>query len=374
MKFLCTKENLVSILNLTAPLTGKNMNLPVLTHVLLSANESNVECAATNLEIAIRGHLRAKVDVPGSFAVPAKTLFDFVSLLPDGQVEVELVGNELMVKSGTSRTKIKGTPSDEYPVIPPVEEKQNYAVSAEALREGIAKTAIAAAKNDIRPELAGIFFGFFTDRYSGLLLAATDSYRLAEHRVPVDQGTSPMRCIVPLRAAYELGRLISLARAMDKETLVRISVGENQLAARYDGFELVTRLVDGVYPDYAQIIPSSFKTLALFPRDVMVNRIKAAGIFAAAGVGAVSFDVNASGQTIGVSSTSTQMGEYSSEAEAEITGPENSVLLNHRYVLEGLQQMSGDAVAFKMNGSDTPCILQGNNDSAYLYIVMPIRQ
>jgi DNA polymerase-3 subunit beta len=374
MKFLCTKENLVSVLNLTAPLTGKNMNLPVLTHILLSANESNVECAATNLEIAIRGTLRAKVEIPGAFAVPAKTLFDFISLLPDGQVEVELIGNELSVKSGSSRTKIKGTPADEYPVIPPIEEKQSYAVSAEALRHGIMKTAIAAAKNDIRPELAGIFFGFFTDRYQGLLLAATDSYRLAEHRVLVDQGQAPMRCIVPIRAAYELGRMVSLARAGDKETLVRILVGENQLAARYDSFEIITRLVDGNYPDYAQIIPSSFKTTALFPRDVMVNRIKAAGIFAAAGIGAVSFDVNASGQTVAVSSTSTQMGEYHSEAEAEITGQENSVLLNHRYVLEGLQQMSENAVAFKMNGSDTPCLLQENGDASYLYIVMPIRQ
>lgn len=372
MKFTCTKENLVYILNLTAPLTGKSVNLPVLTHVLLSANESGVECIATNLEVAVRGALRAKVDVPGAFAVPAKTLFDFVALLQDGQVEVELKENELLVKSGTSRTKIKGTPADEYPVIPPVEEKNGYTVSAEALREGIVRTAPAAAKNDIRPELAGVYFGFFTDRYKGLLLAATDSYRLAEERIYLEQGSAEVRCIVPVRAAYEISRLISLAKG--GEASVRLFVGDNQLAVRYDGFEMTTRLIDGKYPDYAQIIPSEFKTTVVFPKDIMVNRIKAAGIFSSGGVNAVSFDVNATEKTIGVSSTSTQMGEYSSEVDAEINGTENSVLLNHRYFLEGLQQMGGDAVAFKMNGSDTPCVLQENSDSSYLYIVMPIRQ
>jgi DNA polymerase-3 subunit beta len=306
--------------------------------------------------------------------VPAKTLFDFVALLPDGHVEVELKENELLVKSGTSRTKMKGTPADEYPVLPPVEEKNGYTISADLLRRGIARTALAAAKNDIRQELAGVYFGFFTDRYKGALLAATDSYRLAEERIPVEQGNAEVRCIVPMRATYELSRLLSLAKD-GGETSVRIFVGDNQLAARYDGFEMTTRLIDGKYPDYAQIIPPAFKTTAVFPRDLMVNRIKAAGIFATGGVNAVSFDVNAAEKTIGVSSTSTQMGEYSSEVDAEINGMENSVLLNHRYFLEGLQQMSGDAVVFKMNGSDTPCVLQENNDSSsYIYIIMPIRQ
>lgn len=374
MRFICTRENFLHILNLVTPLTGKTTNLPILAHVLISAKDSKVECLATNLEVAVRGMLRAKIDEAGSFSVPAKTLFDFVSLLPDGQVEVCLEENELLVKSGSSRTKIKGAPADEFPVIPPVKETMGYALNPDALKEGLSKTVIAAAKNEIRPELAGIYFGFFMERHQGLILAATDSYRLAEQKVRVEQGTSPAQCIVPARAAYEMHRLVSFAKAGEEESLVRVSVGDTQLAMRYDGFEMTTRLVDGKYPDYAQIIPGAFKTTALFPRGALVNAVKAAGIFAASGIHAVSLDVNAVNKTVGISSTSTQMGEYSSEVDADVQGSENSVLLNHRYVIEGLLHFSGDTVEFKMNGSDTPCMLQAKEDPDYLYIVMPIRQ
>jgi DNA polymerase-3 subunit beta len=324
--------------------------------------------------VAVKATIRAKIEAPGSFSVPAKTLADYTALLPDGQVELELVENELVVRSGSSRTKIKGSSAEEYPVIPPVEEKHGYALSADALRNGLSQAVIAAAKNEIRPELSGVYFGFFTDRYSGLILAATDSYRLSEVRVPVEQGGDVVRCIVPARAAFEIGRLISLVQGEEREAQVRLWVNDNQLALRYGGFEMTTRLVDGKYPDYAQIIPTTFKTTASFPKDVLIKHIKAAGIFASSGVNAVSFDLNVTEKTVGVSSTSTQMGEHSSEMDADIDGQENSVLLNHKYVIEGLQHMSGEGVEFKMNGSDTPCIFQEQGHPEYLYIVMPIRQ
>ncbi len=290
MQFTCTKENLILALNTVVPLTGRGVNLPILGNVLVVVHESHVELVATNLEVAVRATLRAKVDSPGSFSVPAKTIADYVSLVSDGQVDITLDGSELLVVCGASRTKIKGNPSDEYPVIPSVDEKHGYVLSAEHLRGAIMKTVIASAKNEIRPELSGVYFGFFTERYNGLVLAATDSYRLAEFQLPVDQGTSEFRCIVPARAVLEIVRLVSLSASLQKETNIRISLGEGQLMVRYGTFELTTRLIDGKYPDYAQIIPTSFKTTAVFPVEPMVKLIKAAGIFAASGVNAVSFD------------------------------------------------------------------------------------
>jgi DNA polymerase-3 subunit beta len=136
---------------------------------------------------------------------------------------------------------------------------------------------------------------------------------------------------------------------------------------------MTSRLVDGKYPDYSQIIPTEFKTKAAFPSDVMVKKIKAAGLFTATGVNAVSFDLNAKEGNIGVSSTNTQTGEHNSEIDAEINGEENSILLNHRYVLDGLQQLDGEVV-FNVNSAEAPCLLQQKNKSDYLYIVMPIRQ
>jgi len=375
MKFTCLKENLSYTLDVVSPLAGKQSNLPILVNVLIKATESGVEIVSTNLEMAVKAHLRAKVDEPGTFTVPAKTLTDYVHLLTNEQVEITLEGNELHISCGNSSTKIKGSPADEYPVIPEIEEERAYVIHAENLKNAISKTVIATAKNEIRPELSGIFFNFLSERYKGLLMAATDSYRLAESRVVLEQGSDEgVQCIVPARVAYEISRLVQLGKAHEGEENVRLWVSENQIAVRYDNFEMTSRLIDGKYPDYAQIIPANFKTSSTFPVDVMVNKIKAASLFTTMGVNAVSFDLNTSQKTIGVSSTSTQTGEHTSEIDAQVEGDENSILLNHRYVLEGLQHMETDEVEFKMNSADAPCLFKPKGKEEYLYIVMPIRQ
>ena len=165
MKFTCTRENLEYTLDLVSSLASKHNNLPILMNVLFKSNESGVEVSATNLEIAVKTHLRAKVETQGSFTVPAKTLADYVHLLTNEQVELELIENELVVTCGNSSTKIKGSSSEEYPVIPDVEENHAYTLGVDELRDGIAKTVIAVAKNEIRPELSGMYFNFFGDRY-----------------------------------------------------------------------------------------------------------------------------------------------------------------------------------------------------------------
>jgi len=333
-----------------------------------------VQIVATNLEIAIKTQLRAKVETSGSFTVPAKTLIDYIRLLSNDQVHVSIDGSEMIVKCGNSSTKIKGSPADEYPPVPDVDEAHAYVIEADVLRNALGHAVVAVAKNEIRPELSGVYAGFFTERHEGLVLAATDSYRLAEKKISVKQGTDVVQCIIPAKTIYEIARLVATSK--DEEGSkhdVRLWVSTNQIAVRYDSFEMTSRLIDGTYPDYSQIIPNDFKTRAVCPVDVMVNKIKAASLFATTGVNAVSFDLNVSGNSIGVSSTSTQTGEHSSEIDAMVSGEENSILLNHRYVLDGLAHMSGD-VEFCINGGDTPCLFHEVGNKDYLYIVMPIRQ
>jgi DNA polymerase III subunit beta len=373
MKFTCTKENLANVLGLTSSLASKQSHLPILQNILINATDSKVEMLATNLEMAVHASLRAKVDEKGSFTVPAKTLADYVNLLPEEQVEVSLVENELVVSCGSSSTKIKGSPADEYPVMPEVEDINTYTIEVTRLRDGLSKTVVAAAKNEIRPELSGVYAGFFTERFGGLVLAATDSYRLAEANVVVAQGDKEIKAIIPSRTVYEMVRLLSLAKGSDAETQVRLFVSENQIAMRYGNFEMTSRLVDGNYPDYVQIIPAEFKTTSVVPLDILTKKIKAAALFTTTGVNAVSFDLNSSDKTLGVSSTSTQTGAHDSKIDAEVTGEENSILLNHRYVLEGLAQLD-EEVEFRVNSSDAPCLFAGKGNKDYLYIVMPIRQ
>lgn len=375
MKFTCTKENLLKGLQLVTGSTIRPGNLPVLANVLIKASESGVELVSTNLELAISAHLRAKVDMADDFTVPAKTLIDYVNLLPDEQVTVTLEGNELELTCGSSKTKIKGTPADEFPVIPSVEDGNMYMFDAAAFKEGLSQVVFAAARNDIRPELAGIYFGLCKEGERSLVLAATDSYRLAERTVKMDQAGEERECIVPGKTAAEFSRLLGLISAADEsEASVRLVVSQNQISLVHDAFEVTSRLVDGNYPDYRQIIPTVFQTVTSFPQQLAVKQIKAASLFSTSGVNAVQFTLNAEDNAMTLASTSSQTGAHESSIDTEIIGETANIVLNHKYVLDGLSHIGSGEIQMKMNGPDAPCVLKGVKDESYLYIVMPIRQ
>lgn len=361
-------------MSLVTGLATKSVNLPILSNVLLRAGEQKVEIVATNLELAIVATVRAKVEVPGDFTVPARTLADFINLLGDEKIELEKKDNELIVSCGKSSTKIKGMPADEYPVIPTAGDGQGFLVSAEDLKNGLNKVNIASARNDIRPELSGVLFGFNLEESGDLVLAATDSYRLAEKKIKLIQGKENFRVIVPGRAAQEISHVLSAPNDLEAEKNARVIVSDNQIAVNFNNVQLISRLVEGQYPDYTQIIPKDFKTSIAFSIAKMVKEIKAASIFTTVGVNAVAFDIDTAGGEVKIASTSTQTGEYRSGLEVEIKGENNAILLNHRYLLDGLNSLTQEEGVLKIINGDSPCVLRGAGDETYLYIVMPIRQ
>ncbi|MDO8509852.1 MAG: DNA polymerase III subunit beta, partial [bacterium] len=232
----------------------------------------------------------------------------------------------------------------------------------------------ALARNDIRPELSGVFCGFNINGEKNLVFAATDSYRLAEKKIKLNQGEEEFKAIIPGRTANEVIHILSLSTAEDGEKGVRILLNSNQIVLNYGTVQLVSRLVDGSYPDYTQIIPKVFSTTTSFSANLMAKEIKAAALFTTTGVNAVSFSFDKNSHTVTVSSTSTQTGEYKSQIEAQIEGENNAILLNHRYLLDGLNNIKTPNAVFKMINADSPCLFAPQGDDSYLYIVMPIRQ
>lgn len=375
MKIICTKENLVNTLALISGIANRNINLPILNNVLLKATGQRVDLIATNLELAITAQLRAKVEQPGGFTVPAKTLNDFVNLLSEEKVELSLKENELEIVCGKSATKIKGLPAEEFPVIPGVGEGKGYVIDGGSFKSALDQVNQAAAKNDIRPELAGILFNFNSQANKSLVMAATDSYRLAEKKIKIEQGEEEMRVIVPVRTAQEINRILALNKNIGgTEKNVRITLSENQIVLRNNDIELISRLVEGQYPDYTQIIPKKFNTVAELSTQQIIKEVKAASLFTTTGVNAVTFDLRPETEMVVVSSASAQAGEHQSEINAKISGVHNSILLNHRYVLDGLNNIESSICELKIVNGDSPCVLAPKADDSYSYIVMPIRQ
>jgi DNA polymerase-3 subunit beta len=374
MKISCTKENLSEALSLVNGVTGKNINLPILNNVLIKVLDNKIEFVATNLELAVVVNVRAKIESSGSFTVPARTLTDYINLLPNETITLEDKNNELIVTCKKTSTKIKGTSAEDYPIIPALPEGKGYLVNAIEYKTGLNSVINAAAKNDIRPELAGIFVNFDAETKT-VVMAATDSYRLAEKKIKLEQGQEDIKIIVPSRTASEIAHLLSFSNGGEEtEKSARILVGDNQIVVSYNNAQIISRLVEGQYPDYTQIIPKEFNTTIIADTEKFTKEMKAAGLFTTTGVNSVALEIKSKTGTVEISSTSNQTGEYRSELAAEVKGEDGSILLNNRYVLDGLGNFNSPEMQLKVINGDSACVFTPKGDESYLYIVMPIRQ
>ncbi len=371
MKFTCTKDNIAQALTQVGGLAGKQTHLPILSHVLLVATESGVSLLTTNLEVAIRTTIRAKVETTGSFTVPAKMLSEYIHLLPDDQIQFSLEGDELRVKCGRNNTKMKGSPPEEFPGMPEVERDHEFVFESAPLKQALERVVVAVSKNEIRPELSGVCVHIGTERFSGLTVAATDSYRLAEKQVPLLSGDGQVTCVVPSRTVYEMIRL--LGGVKEGGARARWWVTQNQITMQVGEVELTSRLIQGSYPDYAQIIPKEFATRVSLSADEFVKSIKTASLFSAQGVNGVSFEFHVPEKNVTLSSVSTAAGEHTASVEADLEGADNSILLNYRYVLDGVAHMDNN-IFIGVNSPEAPCIFKEEGKDGYVYIVMPIRQ
>ncbi|MFH1405316.1 MAG: DNA polymerase III subunit beta [Patescibacteria group bacterium] len=379
MKLSCTKDNLYRVLSITSHLTNKNVNLPVLQNVLIKTSGGNIKLTTTNLEIAINCAVRGKVDEEGETTIPSKLFFDFVSLLPNENVVMETQGDNLNIVCGNHKTKINGLAASEFPLVPSVQGSWSCRVPSEALRNALGRVLFSVATNESRPELTGVCTQFSSsEKGTVLTLAATDSYRLAEAKILLDQepqGESK-DLIIPARTLSEVNRILSVFKDdVDAPAEIVLQVSENQVVFSFGTVEIISRTIEGTYPDYKQIIPKEFQTKAILDKEDFVKSVKAASLFSKSGLFDVSLNFNAQGNNLSVKALDTVRGENTAVCSADTTGLDNSVTVNYRYLLDGLGSIEGDQVMFQMIDASNPCMLTSKDETkGYLYIIMPIKQ
>jgi DNA polymerase III subunit beta len=380
VKLTCTRENLYQGLSIVSRISTKNVNLPILNNVLLQADEKGLTLSSTNLELAISCQIRSKVDQEGDYTVPSKLFFDYVNLLPNERVEMDLVDAALRVSCGSSKTKLKGIPSSEFPPIPPAQGNQTYSISVSEFQKALSEVLFAAATNESRPELAGVYLAFHHPGTGGgtLVLAATDSYRLAECISTVSSGSNePKEVIVPQRTLAEVNRILSVFKDdVDASPTVEINVSDAQIVFRYGTVEVTSRVIEGKYPNYRQIIPTSTKTQAVINRAEFVQAIKTASLFSRQGLFDVRLMLSSTDGSVKLLATDSARGENEEEISAEITGDDNVITLNYRYLLDGVNAMKSEKIQLEVTDGASPCLLKavGMPDERYQYVVMPIRQ
>ncbi|MFW0862700.1 MAG: DNA polymerase III subunit beta [Candidatus Komeilibacteria bacterium] len=366
MKFICTRENLNNGLSVVNHLASHNANLPILNNVLVDAKDGIITLATTNLEIGIKVVVRGKIETEGSYTVPARLFSDFVSLLPNENVDIDLETDGLNVRCKNSQTQIKGMLSEDYPLIPDVSSDKKVSIDMQVFKETLGQTVFAATLDDNRPEISGVFFNF---KGQDLVVAATDSYRLAEKRIKVENSID-QKVIIPLKTLQELSRI--LANTTEKK--IEIYLNENQIAFSCNNIVLTSRLIDGNYPDYEQIIPTDEKTVTKVGVSELVKAIKGASLFCKTGINDIKMTIIPSKNEVVILSTNSGLGENITNIKADIKGEEVEIVFNYRYLLDGLNNLQSEQVIIKTSNQGAPGVFVPDNKEGYLYIVMPIRQ
>jgi len=365
MKLSCTQEKLNKGLNIVSRIVSPRGTLPVLNNILLQTDKGRLRISATDLEIGINTWIGAKVENDGAITIPSRLITDFVSTNNDEAINMELKETTLNLKSDKYKANIKGIESSEFPLIPEVKKDSLAEIKSNDLKEAVNQVVFASAIDETRPVLTGILLNI---QNNILKLVATDSYRLAEKTIILEHKVKEeINVIIPNRTMNELGRILS-----DDNEKVELKIGENQIHFSLGDTQIISRLIEGSFPDYKQIIPKKSETKIVLNVADFTNAIKMASFFARES--ANNIKLKTSGVTkIEVLAVSPQIGDNISTLDAKIEGKEVEIAFNAKFVLDVLNTIKEEEIILETIDKSSPGVIRPVKEKNYLYLIMPLR-
>ncbi len=365
MKLECVKLNLKDALLTAERFTGKQLSLPVLRYVLFIAAERSLKLRATNLDLGIEIEIPAKIEKEGVIAIPADTLGNFLSNLPhEKNVTIEQVGEHLTITGASYLTLVKGFGYEDFPTIPFATKGTTFEIEAKALLSGFRATSYAVAISNIKPEFASIYC--YTDEQQ-LVMVASDSSRLSEKRIPLKNAPGELSLLIPGK------NVIEIMRALEGVTeRVSVTATKNQISFHTEHLHITSRLIDGVFPDYKQIIAKQFQTEATLLRQDFIDRLKLTTVFSGK-LQQVRLKIIPQEKIFEIESRNDDIGETSQQLEAVLEGEAVEFLLNQRFLMDVLNYLSVDSVTLYANGSNKSLVIRGVGDHSFTYLVMPMK-
>lgn len=363
MRVQVTQENLNKALqNVAGVAAAARGQLPVLSSVLIKTEANRLSISATNLEIAITEIIGAKVIDQGTVTIPARILRDYVASLPKGKIELNLDKHKLNISTNQYHSQINGTTADEFPLTPTIKSKPVWQVDAAAFKKALSQVIFAASSDTARPILTGAYLHQYKDN---IYLVATDSYRLSERKV--GSSKEPLSLLIPASTLRDLQRVLG-----DDTQTVSVYADGQQVAFKFDNIELISRLIEGDYPQYRKLLPDKFEVSAKLDRNDFISATKLASLFAKENAGSITVTIDSGKKQTEIKSSASQLGENTTALPAEVKGS-NQAALNSRFLHEGLQSFEGQKIEFKMNGKLEPCLLYNEGDKDYLHVIMPLK-
>ena len=368
MKLEIGFQKLKEVVSLVERAAGKHLSLPTLSCILIEVGKNSVTFRATNLEIGIEVVVAAKTEGEGKVAVPAHILSSFLSQNhnPNQVVTLETDSGNLLVHLAKSKAVIKTLPPEDFPSIPEVTDSKDFTVQTPPLIKGFKSVHYSASVSGVKPELSSIYMYHDADN---LIFTATDSFRLAEKKIKPQKIISVDPTLIPFRNTNDI---INVLEKMGKEVTMRMS--KNLISFEGSGIRVVSRVIDGTFPDYRQIIPKGFLTEAILLKEDLLNALKISNIFSDK-FSQTKFVINPKKNVFEIQSKNNDVGENKTAVDAAISGEPIEVTFNYKYIIDCFQSLEADSLSLQFNGIGKPLVIRPvSGEQSFLYLVMPMNR
>jgi DNA polymerase-3 subunit beta len=362
MKVVCQREELSQKLAVVARAVSTRASVQILSGVLLRAEAGRLHLAATDMELSLRSSLEAQVEGDGAVVVPGRLLVDLVRLLPDSEVTIEHQAEEsvLRVTCGSSSSSLHTYAAEDFPRLPDLDAMGTFTVDRESLLDTVSRVARSASRDESRPVLTGILVRFETGK---LVMAATDSYRLAVKETELQGDVPELEAIIPARALGELARI-----AQDGDS-IELGVHENQVVFAADDVWLTTRRIDGQFPNYKQLLPESFEHEVTLPRGEILDVVRRVGVMVQR---TSPIQLRFAEGELTVFARTQDVGEAKESLPVQFSGDPLDIGFNAEFLREGIESIGADDIRLRLISPLRPAVIDGGEDDP-TYLIMPIR-
>lgn len=365
MKLECSIEKIKNAISQVERITGKNLTLPVLNSILLIASSKTLKLRSTNLSLGIEVEIPAKVEKEGTMAISGAVLNAvFSNVSQNENVHLEEKEGNLLVKTKKSQIKLKSQPHDDFPTIPLVN-GANFEIEAKKIIDGIKAVYYSSSVSDIKPEISSVFIYTKDDN---LVFVSTDSFRLAEKKIKMKGIEEIPGILIPFKNIGEILKVFG-----DFQGTIKVCFNKNQISFSSDDIYLTSRVIDGIFPDYKQIIPKVSSTEVVILKQDLLNALKLSNIFSDK-FNQVNLKVSPKEKVFELSSANNDVGENKTCLDAVINGENIELGFNYKYFLDCFQSINTDSLSIKLSGNSKPIVVSPVSDQSFTYLIMPMNR
>lgn len=365
MKAECQIEKIKSAISQVERITGKNLTLPVLGSVLLVASSKSLKLRSTNLSLGVEIEIPAKVEEEGILAISGSTLNAvFSNISQNENVFFEEKDGNFLIKTKKSQIKLKSQPHEDFPTIPIVA-GDSFEIDSKKLIDGIKAVCYSSSVSDIKPEISSVYVYVNEDN---LIFVSTDSFRLAEKKIKVKGIEENMRILIPFKNVAEILKVFGEINGQ-----IKVFYNKNQISFSSDGVYLTSRIIDGIFPDYRQIIPKEFTTEVVVLKQDLLNALKLSNVFSDK-FNQVNLSIKPKEKVFELSSANNDVGENKTYLDAVINGENIELSFNYKYFLDCFQSVTTDSVSIKLSGPSRPIVISPVSDTSFTYLIMPMNR